>query len=89
MKLYKTIPFGDKEQEYEIRILHEPGLINVVAFRDNYPANGYRHQIRLPNGCDVLGALESNIADDLVVAARQELSEARWDKIAPTIRQHR
>ena len=88
MKLYKTIPVKGKEQEYEIRIFHEPGLINVVAFCNNYPANGYRHQIRLPKGCDVLGALESDIADELVATAAQDIAEARWDKIAPTIRQH-
>ena len=88
MKLYKKIPMSFEEKDYEIRVLYDDTVINVVAFLDNHPANGYRHQIKLPNRCKVLEVLEQNIAGKLIEITRNDIIEKRWEKISETIQQN-
>ena len=47
MKLLKNIPFDFENKKYEIRILFGDNTINIAAFQNNYPANGFRRQIKL------------------------------------------
>ena len=88
MKLFKKIPKSIEEKEYEIRVLYDDTGINVVAFLDNHPANGYRHQIKLPNKCNVLEVLEQNIAGKLIEMTKNDIIEKRWEKTYKTIQQN-
>ncbi len=88
MKLFKKIPISIEEKDYEIRVLYDDTVINVVAFLDNHPANGYRHQIKLPNKCNVLEVLEQNIAGKLIEMTKNDIIEKRWEKTYETIQQN-
>ena len=66
-------------------MLYDNNLINVAAFVNNYPANGFRHQIKLPKNCIVEKALEKGADTDLVEMAMDDIKENRWDKIRPVI----
>ena len=88
MKLFKKIPKSIEEKEYEIRVLYDDTGINVVAFLDNHPANGYRHQIKLPNKCNVLEVLEQNIAGKLIEMTKNDIIEKKWEKTYETIQQN-
>lgn len=88
MKLFKKIPISIEEKDYEIRVLYDDAVINVVAFLDNHPANGYRHQIKLPNKCNVLEVLEQNIAGKLIEMTKNDIIEKRWEKTYETIQQN-
>ncbi len=46
MELFKKITFKHEECMYEIRVLHKDNLINIAAFLNNHPANGFRYQIQ-------------------------------------------
>jgi hypothetical protein len=85
MKLFKQVPMRFEERDYEISIFYDDTVINVVAFLDNHPANGYRHQLQLPKKCNVLGVLEQNIAEDLVEISKKDIVEKRWEKISGII----
>ena len=88
MKLFKKIPISIEEKDYEIRVLYDDTVINVVAFLDNHPANGYRHQIKLPNKCNVLEVLEQNIAGKLWEMTKNDIIEIKWEKTYETIQQN-
>lgn len=88
MKLFKKIPISIEEKDYEIMVLYNDTVINVVAFLDNHPANGYRHQIKLPNKCNVLEVLEQNIAGKLIEMTKNDIIEKRWEKTYETIHQN-
>ena len=47
MTLFKKIPFTFEEKDYEIQICYDDSVINAVVFQNNYPANGFRHQIKI------------------------------------------
>jgi len=41
MILFEKIPMTYGDKDYEIRVLYDDATINVVAFHNNYPANGF------------------------------------------------
>jgi len=88
MKLFKKYPMSFEEKDYEIRVLYDDGIINVVAFFDNYPANGYRHQIKVPKKCNVLEILEEDIAGKLIDKTKNDIIEKSWEKTSEIIRQN-
>lgn len=88
MELFKKIPLNVEDKDYEIRVLCDDTVINVVAFLDNHPANGYRHQIKLPKKCNVLGLLEQNIAEALIEITKKNIIEKRWGKTSKIIQQN-
>ncbi len=79
MELYKKTPLKWNNENYEIRVLYDDSLINVLAFHNNHPANGFRHQIRLPKNCNVQKMLEKKIVGELVEIAKNEIVENRWE----------
>jgi len=85
MRLFKKIPVRVEESEYEIRILYDDVTINVVAFLGNRPANGYRHQVKLPKSCNVEELLTEYSFDELVGISKSEIAERRWDRLASAI----
>lgn len=88
MKLFKKIPFSFKEKDYEIRVLYNDATINVVAFLNNHPANGYRHQVKLPKQCDIKEILEEGAATALVEICKDDIVEKRWQTLSKMIRQN-
>ena len=85
---FKKIPMAFEGKEYEIRVLYDDTTINVVAFLDNYPANGYRYQIKLPKRCDVKGMLEKHSLKELVEKSKNDIVEKRWEKLSKIIHEN-
>ena len=88
MQLFKKIPMKFEEKDYEIRILYDDTTINVVAFLNNYPANGYRHHVKLPKKCNVQGVLEKEAVPELVEITKNEIIEKRWAKLSKIIHEN-
>jgi hypothetical protein len=88
MEVFKKIPVNVEDGDYEIRVFYNDTVINVVAFLNNHPANGYRHQIRLPKKCNALGVLEQNIAEGLIEITKRNIIEKRWEKTSKIIEQN-
>ncbi|MHA2219562.1 MAG: hypothetical protein ACXACY_26955 [Candidatus Hodarchaeales archaeon] len=86
MRLFKKIPITFEEKDYEVRVLYEDTAINVVAFLNNYPANGYRYQVQLPKKCNVQRVLEQDFVDELVEMSKNDIIEKRWEKLSKIIR---
>ena len=75
MDLFKDIQMTLDGKPYEIRVLYDDRTINVLAFHNNYPASGFRHQIQLPKNCDVQEVLGEDIVDDLIEITKNEILE--------------
>ena len=82
MELYKKTSLTWNNEIYEIRVLYDDSLINVLAFHNNHPAHGFRHQIRLQKNCNVQEILKQNIVGELVEISKNEIVENRWGKIS-------
>ena len=81
MILYKKYPLPFEEKEYEIKVLYDDKIINVVAFLSNYPVNGFRHQIKIPKRFDVKEILEMDAVKELVDISKNDIIEKRWEKL--------
>ncbi len=88
MQLFKKISLKFEEKDYEIRILYNDTTINVVAFLNNFPANGFRHQIKLPKNCDVPGVLQQEAVVELVEISKTDIIEKRWGKFSQIIHEN-
>ena len=85
MKLHKRVPVEIDNKQYEIRVMFEEGLVNVAAFHNNYPANGFRHQILLSKATDVQTVLESDAVAEIVEMAKNDIDEERWNKLGISV----
>ncbi|MCP4580920.1 MAG: hypothetical protein GY839_04840 [candidate division Zixibacteria bacterium] len=85
MILHKTIPMEFEEKQYEIRVYHDDISINVVAFRDNRPANGFRHIVRIPKRVDIKQLLDKHRPDELIEACKSDITEKRWETFSKVI----
>ena len=85
MILFKKIPMTFEGKEYEIRVLYDNNTINVVTFLNNYPANGFRHQIKLPKKCNIKGVLERDATTELVEISKNDIRQKRWEKLTKVI----
>jgi len=85
MQLYKKIPWDYKGKKYEIRIMYEANLINVVSFLNNYPANGFRYQVLLQKNSNAQNILKTENFSSLIENAKEDIKENRWDKFAAAI----
>jgi hypothetical protein len=81
MEVFKRISFKQDDREYEIRVLHDSRVINVVSFRDNHPANGYRYRMMIPGQFDMDEVLRRELFDHLVEKAKDDLIENRWHTV--------
>lgn len=70
-----------EEKDYEIRVLYDDTIINVVAFLNNYPVNGFRHQIKIPKKFDVKRILKTDAVKELVEMSKNNIIEKRWDRM--------
>lgn len=88
MKLFNKTSMTLNDRTYEIRVLYDDRKINVVAFLNNYPANGFRHQIELPKNCDVHRILEHDAVREMIEISKNEIVDQRWEKLAEIIQEH-
>ena len=85
MTLFESIPFQWDGKDYQIRILYDDRVINVAAFQNNRPANGFRYQIQIPKSCDAGKVLEKHPVPDLVEVCKKDITENRWEVIGKVI----
>jgi len=78
MTLFKKILWNHNGKNYEIRILYEDRLINILAFLNNYPANGFRYQIQLPKNIDVQKILKIENLTHMIENAKEDIKKDRW-----------
>lgn len=81
MTLYKKIPFVWDNKDYEIRVLYDENVINVAAFLNSRPANGFRHMVKISKQWDVNKILESKAVAYLVGICRKDIEENQWEKV--------
>ncbi|MGD8846993.1 MAG: hypothetical protein PVI54_15835 [Desulfobacteraceae bacterium] len=77
MKLFIKGPITFEEKIYEIRVYYSDTKINIVPFLNNYPANGFRHQIQPPKKCNVQGVLKDVMLDELVEMSKKDVTEKK------------
>ena len=85
MTLFKKIPMKFEEKDYEIRVLYDDTTVNVIAFLNNYPFNGFRHQIQVPKKFEVKRILKTEAVKELVEMAKNDIIEKRWEKLLKTL----
>lgn len=88
MILFKEIPLSFEGADYQIRVLYTKELVNVVAFRGSYPANGFRHQIQVSKKLAVEQLLEREVVDELVEVCREDIIQRRWERLLGGGREH-
>jgi hypothetical protein len=66
MMLFKTDKMTFEEDNFEIRVYYNDKIINVVAFLNNYPVNGFRHQIKIPKKRNVEDLLDKEPDNEFV-----------------------
>ena len=88
MRLYRIEPITFEEKTYEIRVYYSDTIINVVTFLNNYPANGFRHQILLPKKCNIKGVLREVMLDELIETSKKDIIEKRWEKLSKIIQKN-
>jgi len=81
MILYKKVPFSFEEKNYEIRVFYDDKTINIVAFRNNYSANGFRHQIKISKSIPIEEILKQKVIDELIEICKKDISEKRWERL--------
>ena len=89
MELYKVTPVEFEGKKFEVKVLHGGNVINVVAFLNHYPADGYRHQLVLPKNCDVVKMLDSEAVSDLLDLTIAEIKEGKVEKLTKAMNENR
>ena len=87
MELFVTIPFTFDTNEYEVRIYYDTKLINVLAFQNGRPANGYRYQLKIPKDCSAEKLLAKYPVPELVEVCQKHIRERKWKNVSPFIQQ--
>ena len=81
MLLHKKVSSMVDNKDYDIRVLYDDRNINVVAFLDNHPVNGFRHQINVPKKLDVKELLEKEPVQELIEMSKADIVEKRWERL--------
>jgi len=81
MNLLKTIPFIFADEAYEIKIFHAENLINILVFKNHYPVNGFRHQIKIPKSISIKELINSEVIDEYIAICKSDISEKRWERL--------
>ena len=77
MFLFKKIPFVFEEKDYEIKMFYNADTVNIVAFRKHYPANGFRHRIKISKSLDMKKILQSKVIDEYIDLCKKDITEKR------------
>jgi len=81
MFLYKKVPFSFAERDYEIKVFYDDHTINIVAFKNHYPANGFRHQIKISKNLIMKELIQSKVVDKFIEICEKDISEKRWERL--------
>ena len=81
MLLYKKVPYSFAERDYEINVFYDDNTINIVAFKNHYPTNGFRHQIKISKNLVMKELLQNKVIDELIEICKRDISEKRWDRL--------
>jgi len=81
MTFYKKVPFSFEEKNYEIRVFYDDKTINIVTFRNNYPANGFRHQIKISKNLSIKEIINQKVINELIEMAKKDIFEKRWERL--------
>ena len=88
MELFKKTSMSWDHKNYEIRVLYDERKINIVAFHNHHPANGFRHKIELPKLCDVHGILEHDTVKEMIEISKNEIIEHKWEKLVASLQEY-
>lgn len=88
MRLFKKESLCFDEKTYEIRVYYDESTINVLTFLNNYPANGFRHQIQIPKKCHIHGVLSEAMLDELIETSKKDITEKRWERLSKIIQKN-
>ena len=81
MTFYKKVPFSFEEKDYDVKVFYDDKTINIVAFRNNYPANGLRHQIKISKSIPIEEILKQKVINELIEICKKDISEKRWERL--------
>jgi hypothetical protein len=81
MFLYKKVPYSFVERDYEIKVFYDNNTINIVAFKNHYPANGFRHQIKISKNLVMKEILQQKVIDEFIEICKRDISEKRWERL--------
>jgi len=81
MLLYKKVPYSFAERNYKINVLYDNNTINIVAFENHYPANGFRHQIKISKNLEMKEILQQKVIDEVIEICKRDISEKRWERL--------
>jgi len=81
MLLYKKVPYSFAERDYEIKVFYDNNTINIVAFKNHYPANGFRHQIKISKNLVMKEILQQKVIDEFIEICKRDISEKRWERL--------
>lgn len=87
MELFKTVAFDYEGESYDIRIMYNELVINVLAFKNGYPANGYRYQVKTPNDSDSKIILENWGVPELVEKCKDDITSSNWESMSNALNQ--
>ena len=85
MKLFQKTKFNLDGKDYEIRVLYDDFTVNVAAFLNKHPANGYRYQVHFPKTCKVEDILKKHPVPELVENCKNDLIGKRWETLSQVI----
>jgi hypothetical protein len=60
--------------------MYDDEIINIAAFINNYPANGFRYQIKIPKKVNVEKLLNLENFRELIEMSKIDIIENRWEK---------
>ena len=81
MLLYKKVLYSFAERDYEIKVFYDNNTINIVAFKNHYPANGFRHQIKISKNLAMKKILQQKVIDEFIEICKRDISEKRWERL--------
>jgi hypothetical protein len=81
MNHYKDVPFTFEGEDYKIRVFYDENSINILAFKNHYPASGFRHQIKIPKNVPVKNVLNQDVINEYVEICKKDISEKLWERL--------
>jgi hypothetical protein len=81
MLLFKKVPYSFAERDYEIKVFYDNNTINIVTFKNHYPANGFRYQIKISKNLVMKEILQQKVIDEFIEICKKDISEKRWERL--------
>jgi len=62
-------------------VFYDNNTINIVAFKNHYPANGFRYHIKISKNLVMKEILQQKVIDEFIEICKRDISEKRWEKL--------